>query len=354
METLKIRKDRRNCFEIYDLDDLVRAWGESQQYYEVHAFKTAFARGKIQRFVEARAPKEVVRALSGTSDFKEYLGSLNLLTGAKDKLGDVLPIGPHFALMDSVFSSYAQSKDFAANFMLFGPPGCGKTLSAKYLAYKNGLEFRQISPSIFSDNPEVMRFMFRDLRRTQGAVLFVDEIDELARDRDASNGMNWGLNALLSYLDGSNWDSFIFVGATNLPWMLDPSLLRSGRIDYLLYAPTPTQDERLMLFRQFAPKTIRDGVLAEFSEKTRFYSTADIKGVCKKAVHRARMLGKEVDATDFFEVLGENPSTALDWYDRALASPIPKHARARVKPLFDELEEYKRFKDANADPKGYA
>ncbi|MBA3620135.1 MAG: AAA family ATPase, partial [Acidothermales bacterium] len=130
--------------------------------------------------------------------------------------------------------------------LLYGPPGCGKTLMARALAGEAGAAFYSISGADFVEvyvgvGAARVRDLFREARENAPAIVFIDEIDAVGRRRAAGAGPvatgsrdegDQSLNAILAEMDGfSPMEGVIVVGATNRPDVLDPALLRPGRFD---------------------------------------------------------------------------------------------------------------------------
>ena len=127
--------------------------------------------------------------------------------------------------------------------LLYGPPGCSKTLTAKALATESGLNFLAVKgPEIFNkyvgESERAIREIFRKARAASPSIIF-DEIDAIAGDRDGDSSTTAALNVLTSLLneiDGvEELKGVVIVGATNKPTEIDPALLRPGRLDRHIY-----------------------------------------------------------------------------------------------------------------------
>jgi len=180
--------------------------------------------------------------------------------------------------------------------LFFGPPGCGKTLLAKAIANNCGANFISIKgPELltmwFGESEANVREIFDKARQAAPCILFFDELDSIARSRGSSNGDAGGagdrvINQILTEMDGIESKKNVFIiGATNRPDILDPAILRPGRLDQKIYIPMPDLGSREMVFKanlRGAPLAA-DVSLRSLAEHTEGYSGADISEICKRA-----------------------------------------------------------------------
>ncbi|RZC77329.1 hypothetical protein C5167_001525 [Papaver somniferum] len=180
--------------------------------------------------------------------------------------------------------------------LLYGPPGCGKTLLAKAIANECQANFISIKgPELltmwFGESEANVRGIFDKARQSAPCVLFFDELDSIATRRGNSIGDAGGsgdrvLNQLLTEMDGMNAKKTVFIiGATNRPDVIDPALLRPGRLDQLVYIPLPDEASRLQIFKAClrkspVSKNVDIQVLAKHTEG---FSGADITEICQCA-----------------------------------------------------------------------
>ncbi|XP_068646676.1 cell division control protein 48 homolog C [Aristolochia californica] len=163
-----------------------------------------------------------------------------------------------------IVSRIKHPEDYAAfpveletSFLLYGPPGCGKTLIAKAVANEAGANFIHIKgPEILNkyvgESELAIRTMFARARSCAPCIVFFDEIDALTTERGKDGG--WVtervLNQLLIELDGGERRKGVFViGATNRLEVIDRAILRPGRLGKLLYVPLPSPDERGLILK---------------------------------------------------------------------------------------------------------
>ncbi|KAL5732275.1 hypothetical protein ACHQM5_004919 [Ranunculus cassubicifolius] len=152
--------------------------------------------------------------------------------------------------------------DLETGFLLYGPPGCGKTLIAKAVANEAGANFIHIKgPEILNkyvgESELTIRTIFRRARTCAPCILFFDEVDALTtrRGSDGSWVIERLLNQLLIELDGAGQRHGVYViGATNRPEVMDRAVLRPGRFGKLLYVPLPGPDERGLILKALSRK----------------------------------------------------------------------------------------------------
>lgn len=197
--------------------------------------------------------------------------------------------------------------------LLNGPPGTGKTLLAKAVAGEAGAPFFSINGSEFIQmfvgvGASRVRDLFQKAKEAAPAIIFIDEIDAVGRQRGAGVGgghdeREQTLNQILSEMDGfSTTDSAIVIAATNRPDVLDPALLRPGRFDRHVTVGMPTQKGRAGIFKVH----VREVPLAEDVDLDRLaagtvgLTGADIRNMVNEAaLWAARHDKTSVDMSDF-------------------------------------------------------
>lgn len=150
--------------------------------------------------------------------------------------------------------------------LFYGPPGCGKTLLAKAIANECQANFISIKgPELltmwFGESEANVREIFDKARSAAPCVLFFDELDSIAKARggnvgDAGGAADRVINQILTEMDGMNQKKNVFIiGATNRPDIIDPAILRPGRLDQLIYIPLPDDGSRTAILKAALRKT---------------------------------------------------------------------------------------------------
>ncbi|KAG2502092.1 hypothetical protein HYH03_000584 [Edaphochlamys debaryana] len=241
--------------------------------------------------------------------------------------------------------------------LFYGPPGCGKTLLAKAIANECQANFISVKgPELltmwFGESEANVREIFDKARGSAPCVLFFDELDSIAVQRGSSAGDAGGaadrvLNQLLTEMDGMNSKKTVFIiGATNRPDIIDPALLRPGRLDQLIYIPLPDEKSRLQIFKAclrkspIAPDVDYD-TLVKF---THGFSGADITEICQRACKSA--IREDIEKNIEKERRrAENPDAMVE--DEP--DPVPCITKAH----FEEAMKYARRSVSDADIRKY-
>jgi len=190
--------------------------------------------------------------------------------------------------------------------MLFGPPGCSKTLLAKAFATESGLNFISVKgPELISkfvgDTEHNIREVFRKARAAAPSVIFFDEFDAMAR-RDTGHESLSPVTALLTEMDGIESLNGVFVlAATNRPQVVDKALIRPGRIGKLMYVGPPSMQARHQILAiNTRGRPIDTSVdLDDLARLTERWSGAEVAELCNIAAQHAADGCLQDDSKDF-------------------------------------------------------
>ncbi|XP_003371300.1 putative ATPase, AAA family [Trichinella spiralis] len=187
--------------------------------------------------------------------------------------------------------------------LFYGPPGCGKTLLAKAIAHECQANFISIKgPELltmwFGESEANVRDVFDKARAAAPCVLFFDELDSIAKARGGSLGdaasmeavlggaADRVINQILTEMDGMTSKKNVFIiGATNRPDIIDPAILRPGRLDQLVYIPLPDEKSRVQILKAALRKSplSNDVDLGFLAKMTHGFSGADLTEICQRA-----------------------------------------------------------------------
>jgi transitional endoplasmic reticulum ATPase len=218
----------------------------------------------------------------------------------------------------------------AKGFLLFGPPGTGKTMLAKAVAREAEANFIATKSSDllskwYGESEKQVSRLFQRARQVAPTVIFIDEIDSLAPTRGGGLGepavTERVVNTLLAEMDGlEELRGVVVIAASNRPALLDPALLRPGRFDDLIYVPVPERDGRLHILKIHTRNMpLDDDVdLDDIAARTDGYTGADLEDLVRRAGLQA--LRDDLDV----EHVGMN------YFENAL-----KETRASVTPEMD-------------------
>ena len=225
--------------------------------------------------------------------------------------------------------------------LLYGPPGCGKTLLARALATESGANMilvrgREILSKWVGESEKAIREIFRKAKTSSPCVVIFDELDSLARYKtgEMSGVGETILSQLLTEMEEGVSSRVVVLGITNRPDLLDNSMLRTGRLDLTLYVQQPDEKGRLEIIKiltEDMPLTA-DIKLQEIAIATQNYSGADLASLCREAaVHAMQNNSPKITSSDFAAGLKNvKPSITKEveqWYNNIkqnISDVVPK------------------------------
>merc|ERR1719183_1391385 len=246
--------------------------------------------------------------------------------------------------------------------LFYGPSGCGKTLLAKAIANECQANFISIKgPELltmwFGESEANVRELFDKARGAAPCVLFFDELDSIARSRGSSSGDAGGagdrvINQILTEMDGMNSKKTVFIiGATNRPDIIDPAILRPGRLDQLIYIPLPDEGSRFNILKSCLRKSpVSADVDIEFMARTvHGFSGADLTEICQRAAKLAirKSIEKEIEQEKERAANAEANPNAMETDD--IPDLVPEITRAH----FEEAMKFARRSVSDNDIRKY-
>ncbi len=227
----------------------------------------------------------------------------------------------------------AYGKKVGGGILMYGPPGCGKTLLARATAGEVNAGFMSIGISDVLDmwmgnSEKNLQSLFQRARKNRPCVVFFDEVDALGASRSdmRRSGGRHLINQFLSELDGieADNDGLLFLAATNAPWHLDSAFRRPGRFDRIIFVPPPDEEARAEIIKIALTGKPTDGVdVKKIAAKTVDFSGADLTAVVETAVeaklHEAVKTGlpKPLTTKDLLAAAKTNRPTTNEWFSTA-------------------------------------
>ena len=237
--------------------------------------------------------------------------------------------------------------------LLYGPPGCGKTLLARATAGECGARFYNVAITdvldmYIGESERKLHAIFETARRNAPAVVFFDEVEAIGGKRQFSREATSAklVSQFLTELDGfaQNNHGVLILGATNVPWAVDAAFRRPGRFDRVLFVPPPDEVARASILDLLLhDRPLGDGIDAgELARLTSGFSGADLRNLVETAIDEAIEAsieqGRESPLTmqHLRAALKETRSTTLEWLTTAR-----NHARyANQGGQYDEVLEF--------------
>lgn len=230
--------------------------------------------------------------------------------------------------------------------LLYGPPGCGKTFFAKHFAEEVGFNFMCITPATLKSKwvnatQENIAKMFKDAEEQAPTIIFIDEINELVPNRqsDVHEMSRSAVNEMLAQMDRTGEKGVFIIGATNYPNMIDPAILRAGRLENKYYVGVPDQKAREALFRLYLSKRPYDFGLDynHLAELTENYVSADINKIVNDASRTALKTHNKITQKILEDTIKQSQSSLsskeLARYERVKAEfegKTPSHERPHI------------------------
>lgn len=348
------RRLEGSCVDEKDDAEIVKGSKRPRRYAE-----TEIVEGQV-RSVGAFRPTKKLKDVVGLEKAKQLIENRIILALEKPEL----------------FARYR--KKLGLELLLYGPPGCGKTLLADAVAAEIGAtvlpaRIHELSDMYVGNSEKNIHTIFEQARKIaretrKPVIIFFDELDALGgkRDEETRQWMRLMVNQLMVELDGlEKTEGLIVIGATNQPWAVDPALKRSGRFGDTVYVPPPDFDQRRKILENYLKRRPTEKLdLDVLARLTEGYSGADIERIVEhafdKPMERENQTGKQdkLRMHDVLEVLEDKElggNTLDDWWTmlRQGTERDPRD-KARFKPLLEDLKRYLERKRSDNPPSSMA
>ncbi|MEM9384836.1 MAG: ATP-binding protein [Pseudomonadota bacterium] len=280
------------------------------------------------RLVEKVDPMEVVnidRYRASATTFDDVVGLEKVKRQVNKRI--IMPFQK-----PSLFSRFR--KKIGGGVLLYGPPGCGKTLLARATAGECNasffnVEIADVLDMYIGESERKLHAIFEKARAEAPSVLFFDEIEALAGKREHTHNATASkvVSLMLTELDGyaQNNAGVLVLASTNVPWALDPAFLRPGRFDRMFFVPPPDREARGAILQHHMRERPATGDIDYLllAKKTNGYSGADLANLVEMAADEA--IDASIEAGEdqpisfehFKDALGESRSSTVEWLTTA-------------------------------------
>ena len=305
--------------------------------------------GTIQVYTNGVIPPETVASqrtrVTDEEKTKEKLKELVLVEKPKVRFEDIAGLQEvKERIKEAIVYPFEQPEEYryygvkpGDGILLYGPPGCGKTMLAAAAAAECDAVFINLKVSDIKDkyvgeSEKNIKQVFELARSYERAILFFDEIDALAGERSGyREGHERSLvNELLTQMDAleskGSPRNYLVLAATNQPWSVDLALRRSGRFDSTVFIPQPDSQARRRIFEiNLRDKPVEKSVTpTTLAQMTNGYASAEIVDICQRAAKiplrerlREKKRRREISMDDFKQAVSEKKTVLPSWYSRA-------------------------------------
>ncbi|MCA9138253.1 MAG: AAA family ATPase [Planctomycetales bacterium] len=251
-----------------------------------------------------------------------------------------------------MFAAYG--KKVGGGILMYGPPGCGKTMLARATAGEVNAGFLVVGINDVLDmwignSEKNLHSLFEQARRNRPCVVFFDEVDALGASRSdmRRTGGRHLINQFLSELDGVEADNegVLFLAATNAPWHLDGAFRRPGRFDRIVFVPPPDALARAEILKLALKGKPTDNVnIDKLAAKTEDFSGADLMAVIDSAVEDKLKeavktgLPKPISTADLMSAIKKTRPSTGEWFSTARNHALYSNEGGAYDPILDYLK----------------
>ena len=328
--------------------------------------ETNYMKAEMYAMEEMKEDVQEMRGMMGEEGESGNQNKIDPVDTSKYSFKDVAGIDEELAevkeVMEMIKNPYKYRLTGAKipkGILFAGEPGTGKTLIAKAIAGEAGVKFYACSGSNFDEmyvgvGASRVRKLFEEARKNAPAIIFIDEIDSVARKRFAEHAHNeQTLNQLLAEMDGFNEDdNIILIAATNHIEMLDSAITRPGRFDRIINIPLPDRKGREDILRVHAKNKLfmneeeKEKIIKNLARKTSGMSGATLENILNEAaIICATKSQIDIGFTPASEVSDENGNTIVkeEEFIEISKCEISEEFKQMLKETFENSEELRKY-----------
>jgi transitional endoplasmic reticulum ATPase len=245
-------------------------------------------------------------------------------------------------------------KSVGGGILMYGPPGCGKSLIAKATAYEAKVNFIHVKSSdlkskFVGETEKNIAELFEKAREKQPTIIFFDEFEVLGMDRSVGKSHEKSAVAqLLTEMDGmdAKEQQILLLAATNEPWSIDPALRREGRFGTTIFIPPPDEEAREAILKlHMTNRPVEEIDYLRLAKETKNLSGADLKAVCEiatsiplKESYKTK-IKRKITMVDMRAAIGKTKSIMTQWFNMAKEQVIKRRLEDQFSDLIDRADE---------------
>ena len=271
-----------------------------ERFRNLNDFSSYLKREKLLITKQAKVNKPKIKIGNG---FNDIAGMDNLKNQLKTQVLDVLRKPDHFKKYGVTIPN---------GMLLYGPPGCGKTFISEKFCEEAAFNFLLVKPSDLSSiyvsgGEEKIGLLFAEAEKNSPSVICFDEVDAIMpkRDDDINQSISARVNELLTQINKCSDRGIFIIATTNQPDLIDPAMLRTGRLEIQIYVPPPDMIAREKLFEHYLKNRHSEVEInyTKLAELTEGIVASDVEFIVNQSAHKAAMLDVRISMNIIIETL---------------------------------------------------
>lgn len=271
-----------------------------ERFRNLNDFSSYLKREKLLITKQAKVNKPKIKIGNG---FNDIAGMDNLKNQLKTQVLDVLRKPDHFKKYGVTIPN---------GMLLYGPPGCGKTFISEKFCEEAAFNFLLVKPSDLSSiyvsgGEEKIGLLFAEAEKNSPSVICFDEVDAIMpkRDDDINQSISARVNEFLTQINKCSDRGIFIIATTNKPDLIDPAMLRTGRLEIQIYVPPPDMIAREKLFEHYLKNRHSEVEInyTKLAELTEGIVASDVEFIVNQSAHKAAMLDVRISMNIIIETL---------------------------------------------------